>query len=79
MQAGRLAYFSTPSEGGWLAYPLPALYTDPGLRAFRDWLPATCRGAKAQLSGSFVSSKIEDYYAAAVRQMKRAGIGRATT
>ena len=61
-QAGRLAYFSTPSEGGWLAYPLPALYTDPGLRAFREWLPATCWGAKAQLSGSFVSSHIEDYY-----------------
>ena len=61
-QAGRLAYFSTPSEGGWLAYPLPALYSDPGLRDFRQWLPATCWGAKAQLSGSFVSSRIEDYY-----------------
>lgn len=62
VQAGRLAYFSTPSEGGWLAYPLPALYTDPEMRDFRKWLPATCWGAKAQLSGSFVSSRIEDYY-----------------
>ena len=62
VQAGRLAYFSTPSEGGWLAYPLPALYTDPGLRAFREWLPATSWGAKAQLSGSLVSDRIEDYY-----------------
>ena len=62
VQAGRLAYFSTPSEGGWLAYPLPALYTDPDLRAFREWLPATSWAAKAQLSGSFVSDKIEDYY-----------------
>jgi len=61
VQAGRLAYFSTPSEGGWLAYPLPALYTDPDLRAFREWLPATSWAAKAQLSGSFVSDKIEDY------------------
>ena len=62
VQAGRLAYFSTPSEGGWLAYPLSALYTDPDLRAFRQWLPATSWAAKAQLSGSFVSNNIEDYY-----------------
>lgn len=62
VQAGRLAYFSTPSEGGWLAYPLPALYTDPGLRAFREWLPATSWAGKAQVSGSFVSDRIEDYY-----------------
>jgi glycine cleavage system aminomethyltransferase T len=62
VQAGRLAYFSTPSEGGWLAYPLSALYTDPGLRAFREWLPATSWAGKAQLSGSFVADRIEDYY-----------------
>ena len=62
VQAGRLAYFSTPSEGGWLAYPLSALYTDPDLRAFRQWLPAASWAAKAQLSGSFVSNNIEDYY-----------------
>lgn len=62
VQGGRLAYFSTPSEGGWLAYPLSALYTDPGLGAFRQWLPATCWAAKAQLSGSFVGSSVEDYY-----------------
>ena len=60
--AGRLAYFSTPSEGGWWAYPLSAIYTDPQLRAFREWLPATAWAAKAQLSGSLVSSRIEDYY-----------------
>ena len=62
VQAGRLAYFSTPSEGGWLAYPLPAVYTDPELRAFREWLPANSWAAKAQLSGSFVSGNIADYY-----------------
>lgn len=61
-QGGRLAYFSTPSEGGWLAYPLSAIYTDPKLRDFRKWLPATSWAAQAQLSGSFVSSNIEDYY-----------------
>ena len=59
---GRLAYFSTPSEGGWLAYPLSAVYTDLKLRDFRRWLPATSWAGQAQLSGSFVSSNIEDYY-----------------
>jgi vanillate/3-O-methylgallate O-demethylase len=62
VQAGRLAYFSTPCEGGWLAYPVSAIYTDPELRAFREWLPATAWAGRAQLSGSFVSKRIEDYY-----------------
>ena len=60
--AGRLAYFSSPSEGGWWAYPLPAVYTDVKLRDFRKWLPGTSWAAKAQLSGSLRSSNIEDYY-----------------
>lgn len=60
--AGRLAYFSSPSEGGWWAYPLPAIYTDEKLRDFRTWLPATSWAGQAQLSGSFRSSNIEDYY-----------------
>ena len=62
VQGGRLAYFSTPSEGGWLAYPLPAVYTDPELRAFRQWLPATSWAGRAQLSGSLVAKRIDDYY-----------------
>ena len=62
LPAGRLAYFSTPSEGGWLAYPLPAVYTDKKLRDFRKWLPATSWAAQAQLSGSYRSPNIEDYY-----------------
>ena len=60
--AGRLAYFSSPSEGGWWAYPLPAVYTDEKLRDFRKWLPGTSWAAKAQLSGSLRSPNIEDYY-----------------
>ncbi len=60
--AGRLAYFSSPSEGGWWAYPLPAVYTDPKLRDFRKWLPGTSWAAKAQLSGSLRAPSIEDYY-----------------
>jgi vanillate/3-O-methylgallate O-demethylase len=60
--AGRLAYFSTPSEGGWLAYPVPAVFTDEQLRDYRKWLPATSWSAQVQLSGSYRSSNIEDYY-----------------
>ena len=60
--AGRLAYFSSPTEGGWWAYPLPAVYTDAKLVDFRTWLPGTSWAAKAQLSGSLRSPNIEDYY-----------------
>jgi vanillate/3-O-methylgallate O-demethylase len=59
---GTKSYFSTLYESGWLPYPLPAIYTDDDLRAFREWLPATSWAAQQQLSGSFRSSNIEDYY-----------------
>lgn len=57
-----MAYFSTPSEGGWLAYPVPAVYTSSDLRGFREWLPAASWAGQAQLSGSLVANSIEDYY-----------------
>ena len=60
--AGRLAYFSTAAESGWWAYPLPAIYTDPELKAFRQWLPATSWGGLAQLAGSLVCETIDGYY-----------------
>ena len=60
--AGRLSYFSSPSEGGWWAYPLSAIYSDDRLRPFRAWLPATSWAGQAQLAGSFRSPNIEDYY-----------------
>ncbi|WP_027531676.1 aminomethyltransferase family protein [Bradyrhizobium sp. WSM3983] len=59
---GRLAYFSTGGEGGWWAYPIPAIYTDERMRAFREWLPETSWAGQIQLAGSFISSNIEDYY-----------------
>ena len=62
LPAGKLAYFSTPSEGGWLAYPVPAVYTDEQLRGFRQWLSGSSWAANLQLAGSYRSSNIEDYY-----------------
>ena len=59
---GRLAYFSTMTESGWMSYPLPAVYTDEKLKDYRQWLPADSWEGKAQLAGSFRSRNIEDYY-----------------
>jgi len=61
-QGGTKAYFSTLYEQAWLAYPLPAIYTDEGLRGYREWLPADSWEGKFSLAGSFVSPDIEDYY-----------------
>ncbi|MCO5066378.1 MAG: aminomethyl transferase family protein [Rhizobiaceae bacterium] len=62
-QGGARAYFSTNGEAGWWPYPLPAVYTDERLRAFREWLPAaTSWESASQLGGSFRSPNIEDYY-----------------
>ena len=59
---GAKAYFSTPFESGWVAYPLPAIYTSEDTRAFREWLPDDGWEAKYQLAGSFYASNVEDYY-----------------
>lgn len=60
-QGGTLAYFSTPSESGWMASPFPAIFTSEKLEAYRRWLPASAWEASAQLGGSFVSNRLEDY------------------
>ncbi|NQD94470.1 aminomethyl transferase family protein, partial [Pseudomonas sp. CrR25] len=62
VEGGTKAYFSTVFESGWMAYPLPAIYTDEELRPFREWLSATSWEASSQLGGSFYSENIEDYY-----------------
>ncbi len=56
---GSTAYFTNNIESGWLASPLPALYSGEATREFREWLPASAAGA---LGGSFDSENIEDYY-----------------
>ncbi|WP_067902073.1 aminomethyltransferase family protein [Nocardia vaccinii] len=63
LQGGTKAYFSTLYESGWLAYPLPAIYTGDELRAYREWLPADGWEGRFQIAGSFKTSNIEDYYA----------------
>ena len=62
LQAGTRAYFSTVYESGWMAYPIPAIYTGEAMRGFREWLAADSWEANTQLGGSLVLPRIEDYY-----------------
>lgn len=59
---GGKAYSSNTLESGWIPSPLPAIYSSPKLKAYREWLPADCWEAIASLGGSFYSENIEDYY-----------------
>lgn len=59
---GGRAYPTNTLESGWIPDPLPAIYTPPALRAYREWLPADSAEAVCAIAGSFVSTRIEDYY-----------------
>jgi len=59
---GSKAYFSSVVESGWIAYPLPAIYTDPDLTDYRRWLGDAAWEAQMQLGGSFFSADLDDYY-----------------
>ena len=61
-QVGSRAYATNTLESGWIPSPLPAVYTDPRMKSYRQWLPATSYEAMGSLGGSFASSNIEDYY-----------------
>ncbi len=61
-QVGGRAYSSNTLESGWIPSPLPAVYTGDGLKAYREWLPATGYEGSASIGGSFVSDSIVDYY-----------------
>ncbi|MDR5708534.1 MAG: aminomethyl transferase family protein [Armatimonadota bacterium] len=62
-EVGSFAYLSSGGlESGWVPNPLPAIYTSPEMRAYREWLPASGQEAMGSLGGSFYSSRIEDYY-----------------
>ncbi len=59
---GSRTYAINGLEQGWIPSPLPAVYTDPALRSYREWLPARSYEATGSLGGSFFSESIEDYY-----------------
>jgi vanillate/3-O-methylgallate O-demethylase len=59
---GSRTYAINGLEQGWIPSPLPAVYTGPDLRHYREWLPASSYEATGSLGGSFYSEQIEDYY-----------------
>ncbi len=61
-QVGSRAYATNTLESGWIPSPLPAVYTDERMKAYREWLPANSYESSGSLGGSFVSDNIEDYY-----------------
>jgi syringate O-demethylase len=60
--SGARAYSSNTLESGWIPSPLPAIYTSPKMKAYREWLPADSYEGIGSLGGSFYSEAIEDYY-----------------
>ncbi|UUT34787.1 hypothetical protein [Microbacterium elymi] len=61
-KVGALAYPTNAQESGWMPNPLPAIYTDPALAEYRQWLNGRFLESSASLAGSMVSDRIEDYY-----------------
>ncbi len=61
-EVGSRAYATNTLESGWIPSPLPAIYTGPEEKAFRQWLGADSYEATGSIGGSFVSNNIEDYY-----------------
>src|ERR1700739_3701297 len=59
---GARAYSCNTRESGWIPSPLPAIYTSPSLRSYREWLGADSYEATNAIAGSFVSPNVEDYY-----------------
>jgi vanillate/3-O-methylgallate O-demethylase len=59
---GSRAYPSNTLESGWIPSPLPAIYTGDKLKTYRQWLGADSYEATGSIGGSYVSSRIEDYY-----------------
>ena len=62
LQGGARAYSTASTESGWYASVLPAIYSDPKLADYRQWLPERGFEAGASLGGSFVPETIDDYY-----------------
>lgn len=62
VRAGTRTYFSSIYESGWMAYPIPAIYTGDEFRGFREWLDADSWEGRTSLAGSYYAPSIEDYY-----------------
>ncbi|MFF0501828.1 hypothetical protein ACFYU5_35955 [Nocardia aobensis] len=61
-RGGGVAYISSNNESGWIPAPVPAIYTHPELKAYRESVSAFSIEANLGIEGSFASDDIEDYY-----------------
>jgi vanillate/3-O-methylgallate O-demethylase len=59
LRVGSTAYSTANLESGWVPGPMPAIFNQDNLKAYREWLPAKAAGS---LAGSFNSNDITDYY-----------------
>lgn len=59
---GTNTYFSNAAGSGWMARPVPGIYTDESLKDYRKWLSADSEEATLEIGGSYFSPNIEDYY-----------------
>jgi glycine cleavage system aminomethyltransferase T len=62
VRVGALAYPTASMDSGWIASPVPAIYTDPALGDYREFVPLYGIEGQRPLGGSFFSEHIEDYY-----------------
>jgi glycine cleavage system aminomethyltransferase T len=62
VHVGAIAYPTSGVESGWIAAPVPAIYTSPGLADYRKYLGLFSFEGQNPLYGSFFSDSIEDYY-----------------
>src|SRR5579863_4039332 len=62
VHVGALAYPTSGVESGWIAAPVPAIYTSPDLAGYRKYLGLYSFEGQNPLYGSFFSDRIEDYY-----------------
>lgn len=59
LRVGSIAYSTANLESGWIPGPLPAIFNQPSMKEYRQWLPAKAAGS---LAGSLYSKDITDYY-----------------
>ena len=56
---GSVAYSTANLESGWIPGPVPGIFHQPELQAYREWLPV---GRAGVIAGSLASDDIIDFY-----------------
>jgi len=59
---GRKSYLTASKESGWIGALLPAIFSTPEMKNYREWLPASSFEANMSIGGSLDAPAIESYY-----------------